>query len=99
MGISTFAYDVAEQVQVRRQVDSFNQELAAINEELTATNEELHRSNTQLTRTNVDLDNCIYMASHDLKAPISNLEGLLLALQRELPAAGRVGQVPACNRP
>nr|GFA34985.1 hybrid signal transduction histidine kinase B [Tanacetum cinerariifolium] len=49
---------------------------------------------TELTRTNVDLDNFIYTASHDLKAPISNIEGLLLALEHELPAAGRVGNVP-----
>lgn len=63
-----------------------NQELAAIIQELQASNEELHESNTQLTRTNVDLDNFIYTASHDLKAPISNIEGLLLALEHELPA-------------
>ncbi|WP_324671506.1 PAS domain-containing sensor histidine kinase [Hymenobacter sp. GOD-10R] len=48
----------------------------------------------QLTRTNVDLDNFIYTASHDLKAPITNLEGLLLALEHELPEAGRTGDVP-----
>ncbi|UYZ61419.1 PAS domain-containing protein [Hymenobacter weizhouensis] len=48
----------------------------------------------QLQRTNVDLDNFIYTASHDLKAPITNIEGLLLALQHELPAASRVGDVP-----
>ncbi|RDC58668.1 ATP-binding protein [Adhaeribacter pallidiroseus] len=40
----------------------------------------------QLTRTNVDLDNFIYTASHDLKAPILNIEGLLEALQYQLPA-------------
>lgn len=48
----------------------------------------------QLQRTNADLDNFIYTASHDLKAPIANIEGLLLALEHELPAEGRVGQVP-----
>lgn len=39
----------------------------------------------ELTRTNADLDNFIYTASHDLKAPISNIEGLLQALLRTLP--------------
>ena len=34
---------------------------------------------------NVDLNNFSYTASHDLKAPISNIEGLLLALLDELP--------------
>ena len=47
---------------------------------------ELRDKNEQLTRANVDLDNFIYTASHDLKAPISNIEGLLDALRRELPS-------------
>ncbi|HEX8426378.1 sensor histidine kinase [Hymenobacter sp.] len=70
----------------REQVENLNQELAAINEEMQATNEELNDANHQLTRTNVDLDNFIYTASHDLKAPISNLEGLLYLLREVLPA-------------
>jgi signal transduction histidine kinase len=47
---------------------------------------QLRDNNEQLTRANVDLDNFIYTASHDLKAPISNIEGLLDALLLELPA-------------
>jgi PAS domain S-box-containing protein len=47
---------------------------------------ELISANNQLKRTNQDLDNFIYTASHDLKAPISNIEGLLTALLRTLPA-------------
>jgi signal transduction histidine kinase len=48
---------------------------------------QLRENNEQLTRVNVDLDNFIYTASHDLKAPISNIEGLLDALLSELPPA------------
>jgi PAS domain S-box-containing protein len=48
---------------------------------------ELKQANEQLRRTNADLDNFIYTASHDLKAPISNIEGLLYLLRAELPAA------------
>ncbi|CAN5425083.1 hypothetical protein BH23BAC1_BH23BAC1_35390 [soil metagenome] len=33
--------------------------------------------NEELSKINRDLDNFIYTASHDLKAPISNLEGLM----------------------
>lgn len=40
----------------------------------------------ELTRVNVDLDNFIYTASHDLRAPITNIEGLVQALVSELPA-------------
>jgi signal transduction histidine kinase len=43
-------------------------------------------TNGQLTRINVDLDNFIYTASHDLKAPIANIEGLVQTLWRTLPA-------------
>ncbi|MBO2012098.1 PAS domain-containing protein [Hymenobacter negativus] len=46
---------------------------------------ELKETNEQLVRTNVDLDSFIYTASHDLKAPISNIEGLLYLLQEGLP--------------
>ncbi|WP_224995118.1 PAS domain-containing protein, partial [Cesiribacter sp. SM1] len=40
-------------------------------------NESLMKKNQELHRVNTDLDNFIYTASHDLKSPISNLEGLL----------------------
>ncbi|MBC7451353.1 MAG: hypothetical protein H7259_07665 [Cytophagales bacterium] len=30
-----------------------------------------------MIKINTDLDNFIYVASHDLKSPISNLEGLM----------------------
>ncbi|EMR00654.1 Phytochrome-like protein cph1 [Cesiribacter andamanensis AMV16] len=40
-------------------------------------NEALMKKNMDLHRLNTDLDNFIYTASHDLKSPISNLEGLL----------------------
>jgi PAS domain S-box-containing protein len=54
---------------------------------------DLKEANERLARTNADLDNFIYTASHDLKAPITNIEGLLTMLERELPPAARVGHV------
>ncbi|MBX9850888.1 MAG: PAS domain S-box protein [Cytophagaceae bacterium] len=38
---------------------------------------ELENKNKELLKINADLDNFIYTASHDLKAPIANLEGLI----------------------
>lgn len=38
---------------------------------------QLKNSNESLKKINEDLDNYIYAASHDLKAPINNMEGLL----------------------
>ncbi|UOQ71344.1 PAS domain-containing protein [Hymenobacter cellulosilyticus] len=84
-GFYTLITDITEQVLARERVQELNEELAAINEELQSSNEELLDTNRQLTRSNVDLDNFIYTASHDLKAPISNIEGLLYALNEELP--------------
>ena len=46
----------------------------------------LEEKNEQLTRANVDLDTFVYTASHDLRAPITNLEGLVQALRQDLAA-------------
>ena len=87
VGVVAIGLEVTDQVRAREQVERLYQELAAINEELRATNEELHESNTRLSRTNADLDTFVYSASHDLKSPITNIEGLLLALRQQLPPA------------
>jgi len=86
-GIAVVATDVTAQVRDRQRVQELNDQLAASNAGLAT-------SNAQLTRTNVDLDTFIYTASHDLKAPITNIEGLLSTLRDELPAAGAAGEVP-----
>ena len=61
----------------------------AARQQLALANDELQAANQQLTRTNADLDNFIYAASHDLKSPITNIEGLLQALEEHLPPAVR----------
>jgi PAS domain S-box-containing protein len=78
-GLYTLVSDITEQVEARRAVEASAQQAQALARELATANQ-------QLTRTNVDLDNFIYTASHDLKAPITNIEGLLDTLQHELPA-------------
>jgi PAS domain S-box-containing protein len=73
--------DVSARVLGRQQLAQANENLLAINQ--------------QLTRTNIDLDNFIYAASHDLKAPIANMESLLLLVRQHLPAeAQQAGLVP-----
>ncbi|WP_324673917.1 PAS domain-containing sensor histidine kinase [Hymenobacter sp. GOD-10R] len=84
--IACVGNDVTAQVVARQQVQNLNEELATVNQELHAKNEELLNSNTRLLRTNADLDTFVYSASHDLKSPITNIEGLLLALREHLPA-------------
>jgi PAS domain S-box-containing protein len=100
--IAAVATDVSEQVAARtrveatqQQVQRLNEELAATNHNLQASNQELGDANQLLRRTNADLDNFIYTASHDLKSPISNIEGLVLALREELALPPSESQVPA----
>jgi signal transduction histidine kinase len=49
--------------------------------------QELEALNAHLARANADLDTFVYTASHDLKAPILNIEGLVYLLEEELGPA------------
>jgi len=78
-----------------KEIQAANEELHAANEEITAANEEVQSSNDELFRLNsllqginTDLDNFVYTASHDLKSPISNLEGLVTVLKENLLDGG-----------
>ncbi|MER2996666.1 sensor histidine kinase [Pontibacter populi] len=46
--------------------------------------QELESLNANLERVNTDLDTFVYTASHDLKSPILNIEGLVSSLEYEL---------------
>ncbi|MGY3091055.1 signal transduction histidine kinase [Hymenobacter sp. UYAg731] len=81
-GLRVFAHDVTEPVSARQLVLANEQQARALAQELTAANQ-------QLTRVNADLDAFTYTASHDLSAPLANLEGLLHALEEQLPPAAR----------
>ena len=70
-GIVAVATDVTEIVKSRKLVEENAKELES--------------KNNQLIKINADLDNFIYTASHDLKAPISNIEGLIHNLEDEIP--------------
>src|SRR5690606_6408278 len=52
--------------------------------ELKISEDQLRLKNAELERTIVDLDNFVYRASHDLKSPISNIEGLTVMFKRLL---------------
>jgi PAS domain S-box-containing protein len=43
----------------------------------------------ELQRTNDELDNFVYTASHDLRTPILNIEGLVQLLKNKVPAGTR----------
>lgn len=78
-GFYALISDVTEQVESRMALERREQEAKAMAEKLA-------KANQRLMQTNNDLDNFIYTASHDLKAPISNIEMLVEELLVELPA-------------
>ncbi|WP_161887890.1 chemotaxis protein CheB [Pontibacter russatus] len=62
--------------------------------DLRATQEKLQRTNEHLLRVNADLDTFVYTASHDLKAPVANIEGLVLLLEDQIEEAGPLPGTP-----
>ncbi|WP_266202355.1 chemotaxis protein CheB [Pontibacter kalidii] len=62
--------------------------------DLKRTQEELQATNEHLLRVIEDLDTFVYTASHDLKTPISNIEGLILLLEDQVAAAGPIPGEP-----
>ncbi|AHJ97627.1 PAS domain-containing protein [Hymenobacter swuensis] len=88
-GIVGTVIDVHEQKLAELALQRLTLKLRSSRDQAQALNTELQATNGQLMRTNVDLDNFIYTASHDLKAPITNIEGLLYMLRDELPLGGQ----------
>lgn len=64
---------------------TINQELEKQVEQRRQAQTELQAKNRQLLLANNMLDSFIYSASHELKVPLVNIEGLLDALKDELP--------------
>ncbi|MGB3586578.1 MAG: PAS domain-containing protein [Tunicatimonas sp.] len=71
--------------QVTQEQKILNEDLQAANAQVRASNQELTNTNRRLSFINTDLDSFIYTASHDLKTPITNVQGLLHMLERHLP--------------
>lgn len=69
---------------LKEKVQERTQELQASNEELQSSLDDVFRINSELQRTNIDLDNFVYTASHDLRSPITNLQGLLGVLIKRI---------------
>lgn len=91
LGMAGIVMDITERKEAEVKFKELSMELAYSNQELKTANteasehlESLSKANKQLKLINADLDNFIYTASHDLKAPISNIEGLMTMLIRNL---------------
>ena len=81
--------EVSNQVHARQLLEQLGQELAQAHASLQLAhvdaelaNAALYASNARLTRTNADLNSFVHAASHDLKLPVLNLDGLFEELRR-----------------
>jgi PAS domain S-box-containing protein len=84
--------DISDRVRLEAQVqqhtqalEKANEQLAAFSEEMQAANEELLATNAALGKVNNELDTFVYAAAHDLRSPLTNLQGLVQVLERQLP--------------
>jgi PAS domain S-box-containing protein len=95
--IHGIAQDITDRKKAEEEIQRANDDLKKAQEELIDNNnllearvrertEELIKKNEALEKINTDLDNFVYTASHDLKAPISNIEGLIASLDLQIDA-------------
>jgi PAS domain S-box-containing protein len=76
--------DITERKSAELQINNLLKETMALNEELLSSEEELRQNlersveiNEYLQTTNEELDSVVYRSSHDLKAPLTALLGLI----------------------
>jgi signal transduction histidine kinase len=69
---------------LQQDLNSKNADIAQLAKEAVMIKRELQQNYTELQRVNNDLDNFVYTASHDLRSPIANLEGLHQMLSKKM---------------
>ena len=81
--VGTFALveDITKLKSIQLEQEDLLLRLSKASEEKELALKQLEKKNKELERTNIDLDNFIYTASHDLKSPITNMEGLVSLLK------------------
>jgi PAS domain S-box-containing protein len=93
LGISE---DITDRKKAEEALEQLNKELEKKVEERTevlkATTNELLENNIELQKINSELDRFVYSTSHDLRAPLLSLEGLLNLLQEHIDSKEKVEQ-------
>ena len=89
---------VKERMIAQRELELFNENLEAMVEERTkelhdeinfrkVAEEKIQRTNQELSKRNTELDNFVYSVSHDLRAPIASVLGLINLAKKDKDAA------------
>ena len=73
------------QAELQKSNDALEKKVEERTQEIFLKKKELEVKNEEILKINKDLENFVYTASHDLKAPINNIEGLVGALSSEIP--------------
>ncbi|MBL7793484.1 MAG: PAS domain S-box protein, partial [Saprospiraceae bacterium] len=73
--------DIAERLQVEKDLRDSKLQLELRTRELEKTQEELHQLVNELKRSNSELEQFAYIASHDLQEPLRNVEGYISLLK------------------
>lgn len=97
MSISTIILSatVKERMEVQNKLQVFNENLetmvlertSALKEEITIrkkVEEKIQRTNQELSKRNTELDNFVYSVSHDLRAPIASVLGLINLAKKDI---------------
>jgi signal transduction histidine kinase len=97
MSISTIILSatVKERLEVQNKLQIFNENLetmvlertSALKDEITIrkkAEEKIQRTNLELSKRNTELDNFVYSVSHDLRAPIASVLGLINLAKKDI---------------
>lgn len=63
-------------------LDERDKEYSLLNRIMDLSSDELFNANTELRKRNEELDRFVYSTSHDLRAPLASITGLLVLLER-----------------
>jgi PAS domain S-box-containing protein len=76
-GVAVFSSDITERKKTEARLRALNEELRDQNWQLALREEELKAAMEELSERNFELDQLMYKTSHDLRAPLSSIMGLV----------------------